>query len=222
MILICFLCDEINDGLVATIHKIFAKVKLKLSIIELTKFGVQNAQKINEYIVELQKSSTQAVVFLINSNDLAQQFPPNISFDIIISSNTINTKADDIIKDRKIYVRQIYKKIKEDGVLIINADDENLSDTIRGIKTHIVTYGFNPKSSITASSIGDNFSDSYYIFCLQRSIVNICNVRIEPHEFSVRIPKYSRKDVYNALAICAFALVCGVRFDYITNLLNET
>ena len=47
---------------------------------------------------------------------------------------------------------------------------------------NVITYGFNSKSTVTTSSV----NEENLLLCIQRTILNINNKKIEPQEFCVR------------------------------------
>lgn len=97
----------------------------------------------------------------------------NITFETIaIFSNQASTfeKKESLIK--------IAKKAK---YLIINADEPISSEFIKELKGNVITYGFNTKSTVTASSVKE---DSVLI-CLQRTIQNRYQKEIEPQEILI-------------------------------------
>lgn len=219
MLFIGFIVDDIKNELVSVVHKTFSAAGLKPSIVVLNQIEYRGEQTIKQYLAELQKCEVDVVIFLIEFKRMLCKLPNDIQLDIIVSIGNLKNEA--ISLQQTEFIKQTYRRIRKQGVLIINGDDEDLPELIRGLITHIVTYGFNPRATITASSVDDSMNGAHYIFCLQRTIWNIKGKKVEPHEFSVKLLKHSKKDVYNVLAIAGLGLVCGIDVNYIRNFLNE-
>ena len=93
------------------------------------------------------------------------------------------------------------------GALLLNADEKNIA----GIKVYkpvkLITYGLDPKSSVTASSIDMDGRISVQC-CIQRSFANLFGNILEPQEFSVSSRDISL-NVYDVLAAVSVSLLCG-------------
>lgn len=90
--------------------------------------------------------------------------------------------------------------------LIINSDikSENL-EFINNLKLNIITFGFNQKATITASSVEDDL-----MLCLQRKIIDISENIIEPQEILVKTTeKKVVNSIHNVMGIASILLVYG-------------
>ncbi len=112
----------------------------------------------------------------------------NNIFTIII----INEKSINNIKNIKFETILIYKNIiKSEDVfkqillntkyLILNSDIEKPLKIVENIDITIITYGFNSKATITASSVNEN----EILLCIQRNILNLNKKLIEPQEINI-------------------------------------
>ncbi len=112
------------------------------------------------------------------------------------------------LEEEKRDVVLMHKSIKSicrgEYVTILNAD-ECIADYNK--KSLIVTYGFNPLSTITASSIGAEGENVSFICCLQRSLPTLKGKILEPQEFLVNMPFC---DVSKALGVVAAGLVLSL------------
>lgn len=113
----------------------------------------------------LEKFNIKAVVVAINEKNIENV--KNIKFQTIIIDRNIEEKAIDKLKN-------ILKVTK---YIIVNADVIYM-EKIENMNLTIITYGFASKCTITASSV----DEEDMLFCLQRSIYNIYNKKIEPQE----------------------------------------
>ena len=91
----------------------------------------------------------------------------NIQFETIV----INGNIKDDIKLKNIITKSKY--------VILNTDVELEKEFWKDLNLTIISYGFNNKATFTISSVSEN----NIIICLQRTIKNIFDEKIEPQEF---------------------------------------
>jgi hypothetical protein len=72
---------------------------------------------------------------------------------------------------------------------VINTDDLSVIKSLSKAETEIVTYGFNRKASVTASSV----SEDSVVFCVQRSFRTLSQKTVMQQEFSLNISFFSEK-----------------------------
>ena len=63
----------------------------------------------------------------------------------------------------------------------MNSDIEKPLKIVENIDITIITYGFNSKATITASSVNEN----EILLCIQRNILNLNKKLIEPQEINI-------------------------------------
>ena len=115
----------------------------------------------------------------------------NVHFEtVIMDKNIIEARENDL--------NEIVKNVK---YLIINADKVDMSK-IKDANLTIITYGFNNKSTITASSV----EDDNLLICLQRNIKGIKGNEIEPQEVK-QDQDAKLKDSYLKMALVATELI---------------
>jgi len=95
--------------------------------------------------------------------------------------------------------------------LLLNSDEEPPKFEIPFQNATVITYGFNKKSCVTASSILHENSKSIQI-CVQRPIPTISGAIVCEQEFSV-IVHNSEIDDYNILATVTAALVSDCKVE---------
>lgn len=114
--------------------------------------------------------------------------------------NIKNIKFETILFDREFKNVEMLKKIlKNVKYLIVNSDIISNLNILDNLEATVITYGFNPKSTITASSVNED----EVLVCIQRNIINSNQKNIEPQE----IKKEIRKDANCTMAITAILLV---------------
>lgn len=133
---------------------------------------------------------------IININDKNIENIKNVTFETILINN--NTK----ILSKLSTLRNIISKTK---YLIINTDIENNLLALDNINTNLITFGFNSKSTITASSV----KDDNILICVQRTIENINGEKLEPQELLVEVDTTSI-GVHTTMGIVALLIVYGI------------
>ena len=106
---------------------------------------------------------------------------------IIINNKNINNikniKFDSLLINKKLTGQSevVKKLLSNSNNLIINSDIDTGLNTIENTNSNVITYGFNPKSTVTASSLENDDA----LICIQRNIKNINNDILEPQEIKV-------------------------------------
>lgn len=114
--------------------------------------------------------------------------------------NIKNIKFETILLDRKFNSIDNLKKILTNAkYIIINTDIIKNLSMLENLELTVITYGFNSKATITASSVTE---DSCMI-CIQRNINNIYGNKIEPQEIKME----DVEDINSTMAIVATLLV---------------
>ena len=77
----------------------------------------------------------------------------------------------------------IIPRLSSDDYLIINADDAEILPTLGNTPAKVITYGFNPRACITASSVTE---DGLQV-CIQRAFIDLKGVERAPQEFAAPV-----------------------------------
>lgn len=198
------------------INSIFSASKKRFSIVDSKSLTNLDSKRFKAYLNELLKNDTDILILKVNIYDLDKEIFDYLKFDIII----FNDKADDFKESSsdnyKEFMRKAFSLLDEKGIAIVNADDNELTNFLNGIKHYIITYGFNLKASITTSSVGDLVAKNNIMCCLQRTVFARNGSIIEPQEFIIKT-KTDMYDTYNVLAAATFALVNGVDLNLLSN-----
>ena len=139
---------------------------------------VDNEKTVNQIKKEI-KTKIQKNIEIIAINNKSIENLSKIKFETIV----INKKIDNKI------MRELLKKAE---FLILNSDIEIDKSIIEGINIKTITYGMHHKTTITASSIGEE----EIIICIQREIEGIERKKIEPQEVNIKI---KNKNIYDLL-----------------------
>lgn len=152
--------------------------------------GIISVKDYNKIESELYKKLNEKNYSIININNQTIYNVKNVNFDVIliINGNTILTSNNEILK----------KIINNSKYLVINADIENDLKILEEIKTNVISYGFNLKNTITASSI----NDESILVGIQRNIKTIKGNLIEQQDKKVDIHgKYNTNYMLGIIAI---------------------
>lgn len=196
------------------ISTILASAGKKVSAIDLCSLAELDIKHIKSYLYELDKNNTDVFILKINVEDLALELLELFHFDIIMYTGRIG-RLDSFASRAESQLFEILLTAKtEKNILILNADDIDVILFLRNGKSGILTYGFNSRSDITASSIGDMLSENGFLCCLQKPIYSRDGFIIEPQEYRVDI-ELKDIDAYSVLAAASFAIAAGINLNYL-------
>lgn len=124
---------------------------------------------------------------------------------IFIRENSIdnikNIKFETIIVNREFEDKDYLNKlIAKSEYVIVNEDIGTIIDLLKDIKSNIITYGFNSKSTITMSSVTD---DSIQV-SVQR---NIISKKSEVEQQEISLNKEAKSDVYDIMLLISLLLI---------------
>ena len=96
------------------------------------------------------------------------------------------------------------------GIFIMNMDDPETCKILQKYRATVITYGMNPRASVTVSSIDQDIKDITSIqCCIQRKLMTIEGKVIEPQEFSIKIPEPTPMNIQNILGVVTTIIVAG-------------
>ncbi|HEY9059520.1 MAG TPA: Mur ligase family protein [Pseudobacteroides sp.] len=202
----------IESGIESTtmnlISKILNKSEKKISIIASGNLIGLDYRKVPEYIRELKKNGVEILMIGIKLDDLIHEVFSGFNFDVIIFVN----KADEINEDdngnKNNLIEKLFLLTDDKATVILNADDHERISLLQGKRYSVLTYGFNSKASVTASSIGEGIYRENFICCLQRTLVTKDGNVVEPQEFEIDV-NLNSIDPYSVMAAAAFAVFSG-------------
>lgn len=116
----------------------------------------------------------------------------NIKFEtvLILESKTMVSKLENL--------KNILRNTQ---YLIINSDIESNLLLLDKLSLNVITFGFNNKSTITASSV----NEENVLICVQRNIMDKNNNIIEPQEVKINLNKVN--NIYKIMGIVGVILV---------------
>lgn len=135
--------------------------------------GVICKTKNENYIKQILTKKLKGKTILIFTKENIENLK-NITFETIL----ILSNNEEVLCKREI-VKNIIKKT---SYLVINSDEEINLNLLENMDLNVITFGFNSKSTITASSV----RDEGILLCIQRNMKLISGDKIEPQEISIR------------------------------------
>lgn len=136
----------------------------------------------------IQKKVNNNEIILININSKSIENLKNVKFDALVlmdSTEELNKKNE--------LLKEVCKNIK---YLIINSDIELKNTIFTTIKSNILTFGLNHKSTVTFSSI----TDEMLLVSVQREFEKPSNKLIEVGEYNIKINQIERNKLHEFLA----------------------
>ena len=127
--------------------------------------GIISEEKNEKYIKEMLKHNiNNSNVIFINEKNIDNI--KNVKFKIIVlNKELINKNLESILLNAE--------------YLILNSDIN--VKLVENLNLKVITYGFNSKATVTASSI----TEEEMLVCIQRNIVDMYNNKFEPQEINI-------------------------------------
>ncbi len=151
----------------------------------------KNEEALKKAVLNILKNSNiKHNAIIINEENIENM--KNIKFNSIIMN-----KENNIKEDKKQVLKQILKNTK---YVVINSDIYTKLDMITNINITVITYGYNLKATVTASSI----NEEKILLCIQRNIKVDNKIDIEPKEMYAEI---IGNDVYITMAANIIRLI---------------
>jgi hypothetical protein len=154
---------------------------------KLTKVGVIGAQNLINF------NGIEAAVTYLDKDAAYEGYEP----DILV----LNGYTDNITTDKWV------KKLKRHNIAVINADERMLYNFLPGIRCEVLTYGFNPKACVTASSVTEDTGTAVQVAVL-RSFQSLTGDFILQQEFCVGLAQRN-VNVAEVLASVVVSLLCA-------------
>lgn len=125
-------------------------------------------------------------------------FHPTIAVILNIEADHLDFFRD--LDDIKRSFRAFAERTAEDGTVVVNRDDANAMDAVRGVERHIMTFGLTPEADVYAENIrylGEN--SQFDIYYHGRKYTDV----------TLHVPGVH--NVKNALAAAAASICLGIR-----------
>ena len=147
--------------------------------------GIISEEKNEKYIKEMLKHNiNNSNVIFINEKNIDNI--KNVKFKIIVlNKELINKNLESILLNAE--------------YLIFNSDIN--VKLVENLNLKVITYGFNSKATVTASSI----TEEEMLVCIQRNIVDMYNNKFEPQE--INIEKNELLDIYGNMYIMCIKIL---------------
>lgn len=158
----------------------------------MTFIGIISEEKTDRELEKIIDNQILIKSTIVNININNIEHIKNVKFEtiLIMESQIILSKLE------------ILKKILGNTqYLIINSDIKSNLSLLDNLELNVITFGFNSKATITASSVNEENA----LICIQRNIIDRKNDIIEPQEIKINLKKI--KDIYKVMGIVGVALI---------------
>lgn len=158
----------------------------------MTFIGIISEEKTDRELEKIIDNQILIKSTIVNININNIEHIKNVKFEtiLIMESQIILSKLE------------ILKKILGNTqYLIINSDIKSNLSLLDNLELNVITFGFNSKATITASSVNEENA----LICIQRNIIDRKNNIIEPQEIKINLKKI--KDIYKVMGIVGVALI---------------
>ena len=102
-------------------------------------------------------------------------------------NNVKNIRFETILFDTEQFIDEcsLMKLLSYSKCFIYNYDNDNNIEKYKKMDLQLITFGFNPKSTVTISSV----TDENILMCIQKKLYGMNNKLIEPQEIKININK---------------------------------
>jgi len=147
--------------------------------------------------------SNMDTLYKITENDVI----PIVCIDeFLFSHNNVNPKVW-IVQEPSKHTEDVAAQLGPTDCLIVNADTDGIYPALAQSQAGLITYGFNGRASVTASSVADGAVQ----VCIQRGFYSLGQREYEPQEFSAPCPpEINPLSVLGAITACA---VCDILLE---------
>ena len=125
-------------------------------------------------------------------------FHPSIAVILNIEADHLDFFKD--IEDIKRSFRAFAERVPEDGTVIVNLDDANAMDAVRGVERHIMTFGLDKRADVYAENIS---------FLGENSCFDIYYRGKKYTDVTLHVP--GMHNIKNALAAASASICLGIR-----------
>lgn len=116
----------------------------------------------------------------------------NVVFETVVILN---------VKEISFKIEELKKILNKAKYIIINSDLEENLQILQDLDLNVITFGFNNKATITASSVQEESA----LICIQRGILVKNKVEIEQQEIKIDIN--SKDNIYEIMGAIAVLLI---------------
>ena len=122
-------------------------------------------------------------------------------------NNIKNIRFETILYDTEqlIDVKLLNKLLSYSKCLIYNYDTDKDIEKFKKMDFKLITFGFDPKSTVTISSV----TDDNILMCIQRKICGMKNNLIEPQEIKIDINKNKKITPNTTIGVQTLRLIYG-------------
>jgi len=201
----------VSVGLIGTLY---IKINDKTYSTNLT---TPEPEEIFKYMAMMVTENVEVVVMEVSSHALESYRVHAIEFDVAVHTN-IDRDHLNHHKTMENYIlckKKLFDYLPSGKIAVINLDDQyGLKLLDNNQKIVVITYGLNPRSTITASSLDVDFNVAF-TYCLQRGLTTLSGLEIEPFEYPISTNLLGKHNMYNSLAAITCCLLLDIHIEKI-------
>lgn len=195
-----------NNNIFKCLNILLSGNSLKYSIVDYNKLMEDEGRVFSSYLKELYGNDFDLVLIYFQEDENLIK-GVDFEFDVVIF--TTDDKGTNIFEENRDFCAGIINHLHNNGTVLYNSDFTVPPEIFQRRAFHMITYGFNSKASITASSVGDSLTDDFFLCSLQRSTIDIQKRVLEPQEYKLKRLVDCASD-NEMLAIISAGIVLGV------------
>lgn len=154
-------------------------------------------------IEEMKKNDIEFLLVEIHNNSMFF----DMAFDCIIVSSMDKINNKDALEGYK-------RLISNAKSVLLNGDSKNSLELIKGIANrYVITYGLNPKNTVTASTIYVSEGRIEYNYYLQRGILSVGNREVMIQEMPIVCNLLGYQNIYNTIVVITAALLFDINIE---------
>jgi UDP-N-acetylmuramoyl-L-alanyl-D-glutamate--2,6-diaminopimelate ligase len=157
------------------------------------------------YLRQCADAGAVAAVMEVSSHALDQKRTDGLRFAAAAFTNLTGDHLDyhGTSENYRAAKRRLFEGLAADAVAIVNRDDANHGEMVRGCRARVMTYAMERDADITARISRSTSQGTYY------------RMRIDGHELVLENAIVGRHNVYNAMTAAGLARALGVEPDAI-------
>lgn len=175
-----------------------------------------NALVLHKRLAQMKQQGIDYATLEVSSHALKLNRVQEINFDLGIFTNLSadHLKFHQTFTDYYNSKAQLFKNLNQDGIAILNLDDQSTPDLINEINANHFTYGINKLAHLTAHNIIATKQGLDFKITLTQPLTTLYGKTINPTTIKLQLSILGYHNIYNTLAAVAAGLVLG--FDITT------
>jgi len=172
-----------------------------------------DSPEIHQLLSDMLRDGVTVVSMEVSSHALSHHRVDDVTFDVACITNFSPDHLDfhTEISDYRNSKRRLFEGISENGIAVVNADDDEAVIIGRGAPGPAITYGIeSDAATIRAVEMVPGQDGSSFTLQARPPLPCVGSAEADPFEFRVKLSMPGKHNVYNALAASSCALALGL------------